>query len=736
MYELSVENAVSEIAQACEGRLGKQSPFFFIVGAGISAPTIPLASEIESECKAIAAKYNRSIEPKSKNAIDSYSHWFELAFPNAEQRQKYLREKIQGKLISPAVFRLAHLLLSKAAGNIVITPNFDDFLSRALILFGEQHVICDHPSTVSRVSIEANDVQIVHVHGTYWFYDCCNLKAEITQRADPSGSGPVTITSFLEHLLWSRSPIVLGYSGWEGDVIMSALQRRLQSPMPFNLYWFCYKYSDSESLPAWIRENPRVRMVRPPAAAPISSGRSDEDKLEAAAPKGLDDKGFDPTTLSARSVLDLLVTTFKLEAPQLTKDPLQFFASQLGKSIFTGEDETGGVDFYSFQSVLGRVQTAAKLFQNTERAQSKIESLLEEIRDAVRRSDYCNAIQAAKTVSIIHATPNQLEELINLTMTAAEGLGYSNTDGLEGYQVVLSSAEFLSGQSKLNTAVTAKWARALHLKGFLLGKSGHIEDAIVAIDEVVRRFGEASELALRVQVAKALYNKGVGLRILNRSEDAIAAYDEVVQRFGDASELALREQVAMALYNKGWGLGHIDRSEDALAAYDEVVQRFGDASELALREQVAKALYNKGWSLGQLNRNEDAIAAYDELVRRFGDASELALREPVAKTLFNKGIELEQLNRNKDAIAAYEEVVRRFRGATEVPLLEFAAKALLAQAKLFKELNQKERMLSICSEILQNFENRSEAELQVYVQEAKKLMDEGNTEASSSAATS
>ncbi|HEX3092154.1 MAG TPA: SIR2 family protein, partial [Candidatus Angelobacter sp.] len=219
MYELDLESAVSEISQACENRPGKQSPFFFIVGAGISAPTIPLASEIELECKAIAAKHRRSGEPESKSPIDSYSHWFELAFPNAEQRQRYLRSKIQGKLISPAVFRLAHLLLSRKAGNIVVTPNFDDFLSRALTLFGEQHVISDHPSTVGRISLEADDIQILHVHGTYWFYDCCNLKAEIAKRADHIHSGPVTIAAFLEHLLWNRSPIVLGYSGWEGDVI-------------------------------------------------------------------------------------------------------------------------------------------------------------------------------------------------------------------------------------------------------------------------------------------------------------------------------------------------------------------------------------------------------------------------------------------------------------------------------------------------------------------------------------
>lgn len=40
--------------------------------------------------------------------------------------------------------------------------------------------------------------------------------------------------------------------------------------------------------------------------------------------------------------------------------------------------------------------------------------------------------------------------------------------------------------------------------------------------------------------------KGFELGTLNRGEEAIAAYDEVLRRFGEAPEPALREQVARA----------------------------------------------------------------------------------------------------------------------------------------------------------------------------------------------
>ena len=63
-------------------------------------------------------------------------------------------------------------------------------------------------------------------------------------------------------------------------------------------------------------------------------------------------------------------------------------------------------------------------------------------------------------------------------------------------------------------------------------------------------------------------------------------YDELLARFGDAAEPALRERVAGALVNKGLTLGQLNRSEDAIAVFDELLARFGDADEPALRKIV------------------------------------------------------------------------------------------------------------------------------------------------------
>ena len=65
------------------------------------------------------------------------------------------------------------------------------------------------------------------------------------------------------------------------------------------------------------------------------------------------------------------------------------------------------------------------------------------------------------------------------------------------------------------------------------------------------------------QVARSLFGRGAVLGQLNRGEEAIAVYDQLIARFGEATEPALREQVARAMVNKGVSLDQLKRGEEA-----------------------------------------------------------------------------------------------------------------------------------------------------------------------------
>jgi tetratricopeptide (TPR) repeat protein len=686
MNILDLKDAVVEIQQACdETEDGDTHPFFFIIGAGLSAPSIPLAGAMVQHFQEKAKKYGKdeNIGKDKTVGIDEYDFWFNQAYPQRIDRQRYLRKMIKDQTISHANLRLAHLLLNGRVANIVVTPNFDDFISRALLLFGKQHIISDHPKTIGRINPEVrNDIQIIHVHGTYWFYDCCNLREEIQDRAQTKDDDE-TVSFKLDQILKSRSPLILGYSGWEGDVIMSALGRRLrQAHLPRRIYWFCYQKENIDSLPDEIKNHSDVWFVIPPeqqdSEVMLESKQLNElsnDKVK----KGSEHESK-KNVLPAQKVLELLIETMDLKPPELTSDPLIFLAKQLKAALpqtdgTIKEDNIDENDLYRFEKVIERIEKASQREKEDLSAQ-KIDSLFEEVRNAVRSSQYKEAIKKIAAISTEELNDKQLKELLDTAWSAALNLYDSSVEELKAYDLVLDIGSILESRGKINSALRKQVAKALVNKGVRLGELNRKEEEIQVYDDVIKRFSGATEPALREQVANALFNKGVSLGQLNRNEEAIQIYDDVVKQFGETTELILREQVVKALVNKGASLGQLNRKEEELQVYDDVVKRFSGATELALHEAVAKALVNKGITLGELNRNKKAIQVYDDVVKQFSGATKLTLREQVVKALFNKGILLSQLNRNAEAIQVYDDVVKQFGETTELTLRERVADAL------------------------------------------------------------
>jgi tetratricopeptide (TPR) repeat protein len=252
---------------------------------------------------------------------------------------------------------------------------------------------------------------------------------------------------------------------------------------------------------------------------------------------------------------------------------------------------------------------------------------------------------------------------------------------------------------------------AIFNMGVLLGQLHRPKEAVAMYDELVARFGDASELALREQVAAALVNKGVILDQLGPPEEGVTIFDKVITRFGEAPELALREQVAAALVNKGVRLYQLGRFDETIGVHEQVVARFGDAPELALREQVARALFNIGVLLDQLGRSEEGVAMYDEVVTRFGEAPELALRKRVAEALVNKGICLGQLGRPEEEVRVYDQVAVRFGDASELALRVQTAGALLAKGVTLGQLGRAHEAVGVCEELVARFGDAPEPAL-------------------------
>ena len=628
---VDLDAAISEIRQACEGLSSQpqRSPFFFVVGAGISFPPVPLASSIIEHCREVARRYNRTDQPSASASLDAYSHWFSRAYPGARQRQQYLRSLIEKKPLSLAGLRLAHLLSARKLTNLVITTNFDDFIARALRLFGEEPAVCDHPNTVGRIDRERDDIQIVHVHGSYLFYDCANLRGEVTGRARPDEQTSVTMVGLLDSLFWNRSPLVIGYSGWEGDVIMSALKRRLGggNPLAQNIYWFCHRASEFDSLPSWLRESVDVRFVAKQHGLEASTARP-EDRAGARR----NEPKSEPT-LQAYEVFDQLNTAFEIGTPPLFDNPVEYFARSLEAAL--PESDEAGQDPYAFKALIEKLHRAAAGFSKSG-APSGWEKNLDRLRTAVRQSDYSEAVNLLSNILPFNLekldAEARKEVLAAAELTGSALLAKGGVEQLSPHvpavlvidrrlqEIVDSSAG-----GDLVCVVGSRWEQfgfQTDFKGSTYGAfTFHLADALTDTESDYDKDGRISLLEAVVESGKRLLQFGTGFRqtpTLAGDAGSIALFASKKTSSANRPQgrvYALLVGVGEYRGDKVHGLGDgplndINRLTQVLQKADRRLFRRAEVSALTNKAATTSGLRSAIAKMADLAKQEDTLLVY------------------------------------------------------------------------------------------------------------------------------
>ena len=340
---LGLLEAAAEIAHSVTlSRQWKpESPYFFMVGAGISMgePGIPGSAEIITRCQAVRPGGPELAQ--SASALDRYSAWLEYAYPSPQLRQHFFNDLIKDVKPTAANMRLANLLHHGGLTRVALTPNFDELLTKALRLFGAVPVICDHPATGARLRSDPGQIKVVHIHGTHLDYDIKNRKAEVEATAQRSPTSAATMADLVGWLLTERSPIVVGYAGWGSDVFMTALRRHAECQrLATTLYWFCHTAADADALPGWLRDHdevvivgPESRQLAPDPGSPIAA---EEPKLD------------------AERVFGELGRALNVGAPRIVQDPLETLCDQL-----EGFRRDAEQDIFSIASVIERVRRVA-----------------------------------------------------------------------------------------------------------------------------------------------------------------------------------------------------------------------------------------------------------------------------------------------------------------------------------------------------------------------------------------
>lgn len=690
--DITIETAISHIRQLSQK---KPFPFVSVVGAGMSSPSVPLASEIERRCKVFAKKHHREAHPESQAGIDTYSAWFNAAYPSPVEKRQYLEKLIVNKPLSSASMLLAHILQAGRLSRLVITPNFDDFIERSILLFGGHPLVCDHPDTINRVELASRQIQILHVHGSFQFYDCCNLKDEILARAGDANSGlsnvgQIVLSSFAENAI-----LVIGYSGWESDVIMTALRKHLERRPGSNVYWFCHSGASKDVLPNWLKQSPRVYFVLPHS---ILSIFADEMRQTYTAAKTADVSSAIPGSfallpkerstegskqiqsariygatdrLAAKSVLSLVIREFGLESPRVITDPLGHLA-ELFRNSFPIQQDSDKEDIYRLREVVDRVQRA--IVWETEQKIAAETQKLSLVRTFLRSSQFSDAIKSAVATTGQPLHGAMKDELVSLLSEAVEGT-FDPAMLLAGSDRLVE----LVGMNPTRSEDATVLANALLNKGHALVALDRAQEAVDTYRQLIKRFGGDRRVATRRIIAEAHVNLGSMLGELERPSQAITAYDRFLRasrRWSDPFILTAR---AKALFNKALTLTRQQRHREALAAYTRLCQTFRETTVAEIAAVVSSAFLNKGHTHGLLGEGAAEIASYDALVNTFSGFDDRAVRIAVAKGLFNKSITLQSRGDWTRALATINAFIQRSGSDPDLGMRRLTAQILLVK---------------------------------------------------------
>ncbi len=310
-------------------------PYFFVIGAGVSAPEIEDANALieglvlltKKRGQADAGRFDQILAQTEKYSVETgelYSFWLQSAFKSKIECRQYLKELVRPARISAANLLLGQILCAKTLATSVLSSNFDDKLSQALELLGARDVfIADAPADCAGIAPSNDEIQLIYVRGSYHYYSFGKNNTQLRAASDEIQHMEDVLDTFYK----CKTPIFIGYGGGEGDEIMTRLKEQLRHPLRYSVLWFCYNQKAYDTLPDWLTNNGNVIFVLPEKGTDCSSAA--DCFLGKAAQEDL---------LPASDVFSALISSFAIEPPELYFDRDAYYQRTLAQSLPEDED--------------------------------------------------------------------------------------------------------------------------------------------------------------------------------------------------------------------------------------------------------------------------------------------------------------------------------------------------------------------------------------------------------------
>lgn len=595
---IGVKEAVYDILKTCS-----KEKFCFVIGAGISTPIIPLSNKIKIECKNEIQKRKKDIGQEYDDSIliseyndpeKEYYDLIEKAFPSSGSRWEYFRKKVSGQPISSSNLLLAQILLPKKIASVVITPNFDDFLSRALSLMDIPHVTIDNPQDMYRFKLERDEIQIIHTHGTYKFYDICNSREEVKERA-------IELSDELKTIFKIYSPIVIGYSGWPSDAIMTALNSVLDSRRSFetNIYWFCYDDEAFNTLQ--IKEHPNVVTIVP-SHEPTVDKESGELRLS--------NKPI--IELRSDEVFSEFISLIGIEPPISFRNPIEYYYEFLKNSfpISNNYDK-----YFNFDSVLNKVKFGLECVNTFKK---EFDNRIERLEASIKRSRYKEATKIAMVLSDHFLDKDQMNKFFSILKKISSSIPSNYRKKKEIGSIIENIFTNLFNRNTYLSEIPHEEIGAKAIKLEFLLKLGIDQGISDFFTDIASNHGNSPDKKAQNRL-KRLFNKICLSASHINNKEKLRIYEKVIQYYGYSTNPILHVCVVKAYYLKGLVEIELNRSMEAQNSFERVVELYKSSTfdYPKFQKWIGHAVIENGKILRGKNKFKEAHDLFKKIERRF-----------------------------------------------------------------------------------------------------------------------
>lgn len=708
----------------------------FIVGAGISCPIIPPADAILDKCREkIEVDREKMNLPKPKEDIldktykdqmTKYFDYFYEAYQNSYEQQKFFEELVKDKEISNSNIMLANIIRSIQIAPIVVTPNFDDFLSRAFDLFPSSYIRIDHPDSIYQIIPDRKKIQIIHVHGSYKFFDICNTKGKVLKRGKK-------IAQQLANIFLNMIIIVIGYSGRGNDGIMQGIKKIFKSNYRFNIYWFCYKESDVDNLPGWLKNEEAVFCVVPDRKFKFDPESGEYPFI----PQDKDNDKY-ANNLSAEKVFEGLIETFNVEYPLCFTQPLEHYEKIIERSLPLKNKES---NISPYVKIINEVEKGKEFVnESNQRINCKIDKLM----NLMKSSQYQKALEEIEKLIDIKLNKEQIEKLFECFSSLSVPFTFLvDNDSDESIERIFDR---LLRNNELYFSRDFNKSNAMFMKGKVLGEFTLLEKEILVYLNIIKEYIDSSDMDVQKLLVDILQNLRSSIHKLNSPEDKLRLYQNIMEYYKSSRNPEFQLQIAHSLYDRGLLLKELNNLDDAINSFDRVNYLYIKFDHPDMLELLAKSLIQKGVILREQNKIRESHNIFDELISDYKNSdvpAEIRLVEeaqkekeelaPIESTIYyymdliksekdkSKAEEsgyfkalweiLEGLNQGENEKYILERFINKYRESEEPFAQECIAIGLFKKADILGTLSLKDDELRTYNEFLRRYRISEETKI-------------------------